>query len=162
MTLLTEPLSFDSLPLHKNGPHGNAWGLFGEKDELGMLNWLTHANTVAAAKEIVHGIRVSTDWYLDQPKIPCFGRVPFEQKVHHKAPRTVNDDILTFNTQSSSQWDGFRHFGTCLEVKLLQKKVAHCLTQVIRIKRYTSIAARKGKFINQREMVSMVSIYFSS
>jgi hypothetical protein len=23
----------------------------------------------------------------------------------------VNDDILTFNTQSSSQWDGFRHFG---------------------------------------------------
>jgi len=23
----------------------------------------------------------------------------------------VNDDVWTFNTQSSSQWDGLRHFG---------------------------------------------------
>jgi len=35
----------------------------------------------------------------------------------HKAPRFVNDDIWTFNTQSSSQWDGFRHFGYQKEEK---------------------------------------------
>lgn len=23
----------------------------------------------------------------------------------------MNDDVLVLNTQSSSQWDGFRHFG---------------------------------------------------
>ncbi len=84
-----------------------------------MLNRLTPENTIAATKEIVHGIRVSTDWSLDQPKFPCFGRVPFEQKIHHKAPRSVNDDILTFNTQSSSQWDGFRHFGNSLPDSLV-------------------------------------------
>ena len=25
--------------------------------------------------------------------------------------RPVHDDVVTFNTQSSSQWDGFRHYG---------------------------------------------------
>lgn len=117
--MLPEIPSFDSLPLRKDGPRGNTWGLFGDGDELGMLSRLTPENTIAAAKEIVHGVRVSTDWNLDQPKIPCFGRVPFEQKIHHKAPRTVNDDILTFNTQSSSQWDGFRHFGRCLRIHFI-------------------------------------------
>jgi hypothetical protein len=109
MSSLTPP--FDSLPLKKDGPRGNAWGLFGAKDELGMLNRLTAENTLAATKEIQHGIRVCTDWALDQPKAPCFNRAPFEHKIHNKAPRCVNDDTLSLNTQSSTQWDGFRHFG---------------------------------------------------
>jgi hypothetical protein len=108
---------FDCLPLKKDGPQGNAWGLFGTNDQLGMLNRLTPENTLAATKEIVHGIRISTDLALDKPSAPCFNRVPFHQKIHHKAPRTVNDDILTLNTQSSSQWDGFRHFGKFLRVE---------------------------------------------
>ncbi|KAJ5779884.1 hypothetical protein N7457_007604 [Penicillium paradoxum] len=87
--------AFDSLPLHKDGPLGNAWGMFGDRDELGMLNLLTPENTAAAAREIVDGVRVSTDWALDK-----------------QGPRVVNDDILVFNTQSSSQWDGFRHYGS--------------------------------------------------
>jgi hypothetical protein len=28
-----------------------------------------------------------------------------------KAPRTVNDDTWSFNSQVSTQWDGLRHFG---------------------------------------------------
>lgn len=109
MTQKTPP--FTSLPLKTDGPQGNAWGLFGANDQLGMLNRLTPENTIAATKEVVHGIRISTDWALDRPKVPCFNRKPFHQHIFHKAPRTVNDDTLTFNTQSSSQWDGFRHFG---------------------------------------------------
>ncbi|KAJ5621660.1 hypothetical protein N7528_006443 [Penicillium herquei] len=104
--------TFDSLPLLSEGPRGNAWGLFGEQDQLGMLNLLTPANTVAAAGEIVEGVRVSTDWALDSMAKPCFGRSAFQHTVKNKAPRAVNDDILTFNTQSSSQWDGFRHYGS--------------------------------------------------
>ena len=102
---------FESLPLKQDGPRGNAWGLFGPGDELGMLNRLTPENTLAATKEIEHGVRVCTDWALDQPKAPCFNRAPFEHRIHNKAPRSVNDDMLSLNTQSSSQWDGFRHFG---------------------------------------------------
>lgn len=107
----TRPL-FKALPLQKDGPAGNAWGLFGEGDELGMLNLLTAENTRKAAQEILDGTRISIDLPLDRFDIPAFGRQAFRQKLLHKAPRTVNDDILTFNTQASSQWDGFRHFGT--------------------------------------------------
>lgn len=102
---------FDALPLRKDGPHGNAWGLFGATDQLGMLNLLTPQVKVAAAREITDGTAVSTDLPLDHLSRPCFGRAPFEQRIKNKAPRVVNDDTLVFNTQSSSQWDGFRHYG---------------------------------------------------
>ncbi|KAJ5117009.1 hypothetical protein N7456_001357 [Penicillium angulare] len=104
--------SFNSLPLQQDGPRGNAWGLFGDQDQLGKLNLLTPENTVAAAREITDGVRVSTDWALDSMATPCFGRSAFQHTVKNKAPRPVNDDVLTFNTQSSSQWDGFRHYGS--------------------------------------------------
>ncbi|KAJ6126526.1 hypothetical protein N7523_002138 [Penicillium sp. IBT 18751x] len=110
MPLQTPP--FDSLPLRPNGPRGNAWGLFGDQDEVGMLNRLTPENTTAAAREIVEGVRVSTDWNLNSMATPCFGRSAFEHTIKNKAPRPVNDDVLVFNTQSSSQWDGFRHYGS--------------------------------------------------
>ena len=105
--------SFSSLPLDPTGPPGNAWGLFGPKDELGMLNLLTPAVVVSAAKEIVSGTRISLDWPLNKPLYPCFGRSAFEQRLHSQArgERKANDDILCFNTQGSSQWDGFRHYG---------------------------------------------------
>ncbi|MCJ1247858.1 hypothetical protein MMC30_005073 [Trapelia coarctata] len=103
--------SFNSLPLRKDGPHGNAWGLFSDRDQLGMLNLLTADTTISATKEIVHGIRISTDLPLNFLKTPMFKRQGFHQEIIHKTPRTVNDDVLTFNTQSSSQWDGFRHYG---------------------------------------------------
>lgn len=102
---------FDALPLRRDGPPGNAWGCFGDDDQCGMLNLLTPETTVSAAKEITEGLRVSTDWPLDRMKTPCFSRAPLQHTIKPKTPRTVNDDILTFNTQSSSQWDGFRHFG---------------------------------------------------
>ncbi|KAI9048408.1 hypothetical protein LZ554_007244 [Drepanopeziza brunnea f. sp. 'monogermtubi'] len=102
---------FSALPLQKDGPRGNAWGLYPSNPELGMLNRLTPQTTLAASREIVHGIRVTTDWEMGMPKVPCFHRQAFHQEIHHKAPRTVNDDIVTLNTQSTSQWDGFRHFG---------------------------------------------------
>ncbi|KAL3473412.1 hypothetical protein BJX99DRAFT_248958 [Aspergillus californicus] len=102
---------FDSLPLRKDGPPGNAWGLFGEKDECGMLNLLTAEKTSAATQEIKDGVRIPTDLPLDYMSKPCFGRAAFEQTIKNKAPRAVNDDTLSFNTQISSQWDGFRHYG---------------------------------------------------
>lgn len=103
--------AFDELPLRKDGPPGNAWGLFGADDQSGMLNLLTPETTANAAREIVEGVRISTDWALDSMSTPCFGRPALQHTIKHKAPRTVNDDELVFNTQSSSQWDGFRHYG---------------------------------------------------
>ncbi|KAF2495096.1 hypothetical protein BU16DRAFT_581850 [Lophium mytilinum] len=107
---------FSSLPLDPSGPAGNAWGLYGSEDALGALNMLTPAVVAAAATEIKTGERVSLDWYLNKPSHPSFDRNPFEWKLVNRSKpdgekRAVNDDILTFNTQCSSQWDGFRHYG---------------------------------------------------
>jgi hypothetical protein len=38
-----------------------------------------------------------------QNDIPFFGRQVFHKHVYQKPPRVVNDDVWTFNTQSSSQ-----------------------------------------------------------
>jgi len=126
---------FSSLPLDPNGPRGNAWGLYSPslpsssssnpstttplsqtKDELGALNLLTPNTTLNAAKEIQQGIRIATDWRLDRPRHACFGRRKFEHRIVNKGPRIVNDDVVEFNTQSGSQWDGFRHFGKAFSI----------------------------------------------
>ena len=106
---------FSAIPLDPFGPTGNAWGHFGKNDHLGMLNLLTPSVVAAAAKEIKTGIRVSLDWPLNKPKNPSFGRPGMKHEIlnRQRGPglRVVNDDFLSFNTQSSTQWDGFRHFG---------------------------------------------------
>ncbi|KAF1994990.1 hypothetical protein P154DRAFT_446389 [Amniculicola lignicola CBS 123094] len=108
---------FSHLPLDKSGPPGNAWGLYGAGDELGALNMLTPSTTLSAARsEIQTGERVSLDWSLNLPSHPSFGRPPFEWELRNKTTpdgkrRMVNDDYVRFNTQGSSQWDGFRHYG---------------------------------------------------
>ncbi|MCJ1297817.1 hypothetical protein MMC08_000605, partial [Hypocenomyce scalaris] len=102
---------FSDLPLGKGDPHHSAWGLYGKDDELGTLNRLTDEVVLKAAKEEIQtGIRVSLNWPLDAQSKPFFGRQAFHNNVYRKAPRVVNDDVWTFNTQSSSQWDGLRHF----------------------------------------------------
>lgn len=101
---------FEALPLRKDGPRGNAWGLFGDNDELGHLNLLTPDVVTAAAREIQDGTRVSVNLPLGHLKTPCFGRVPLVHKLIKKTPVIAFDDSLDMNTQSSSQWDGFRHY----------------------------------------------------
>jgi hypothetical protein len=81
------------------------------EDQLGTLNLLTPEVVANAAKEIKTGQRVSLDWKLNMPSVPMFGRQAFGHEIRNKAPRSVNDDVLTFNTQCSSQWDGLRHYG---------------------------------------------------
>jgi hypothetical protein len=111
---------FSALPLDPSGPPGNAWGRFGLDDQLGMLNLLTPSVVSRAAEEIKTGIRVSLDWPLTMPKYPIFGRPQVKHEIFSRARgpglRVVNDDILSFNTQSSTQWDGFRHFGITFHV----------------------------------------------
>jgi hypothetical protein len=120
MTTSTSPVpdpfpTFDSLPLDPSGPPGNAWGLFGSNDQLGMLNLLTPSTVRLAAQEnILEGIRIPLDWPLNKPAFPTFAREKFHHVVQHKSPQpgvAMNDDFLSFNTQSSTQWDGFRHYG---------------------------------------------------
>lgn len=102
--------AFEDLPLDKSGPPGNAWGLFGDNDELGRLNLLTPARVADAASEIREGIRISLDWPLNKPiKISSF-RQQFKHEILPVSD-AINDDAVSLNTQCSTQWDGFRHYG---------------------------------------------------
>ncbi|KAI9719677.1 MAG: hypothetical protein M1828_006109 [Chrysothrix sp. TS-e1954] len=102
---------FADLPLNKSDPPHSAWNLYGPHDALGTLNRLTPPLILAASREIKTGHRISLDLPLDfLASTPLFGRHRFKQEVIEKKPRAVNDDVWSFNTQSSSQWDGLRHF----------------------------------------------------
>lgn len=109
------PVPFSSLPLSKDHAAArlNAWGAYGPSDELGFLNRQTpEVVAAAAASEIKTGVRVPLDAALDfQGDKPLFGRQVFQKDVYQKKPRIVHDDTWQFNTQSSTQWDGLRHFG---------------------------------------------------
>ncbi len=73
------------LPATAGAPPGSSWGIWGEDDRLGCLNLLTPERLVAAAR------RSSTP-------------------SSASSTATANDDLLDgFNTQSATQWDGFRH-----------------------------------------------------
>jgi hypothetical protein len=51
--------TFGELPLQRNGPHGNAWGIWGPDDQIGTLNHLTKDIVVRAAnEEIKSGSRI--------------------------------------------------------------------------------------------------------
>jgi hypothetical protein len=109
------PTPFSSLPLTHTHPSTklNAWTLYGPSDELGFLNRQTDPLVAAAASsELKTGTRISLNAALDfQGNKVMFSRQTFHKDVYQKKPRIVHDDTWTFNTQSSSQWDGLRHFG---------------------------------------------------
>ncbi|KAG9600511.1 hypothetical protein KCU77_g3280, partial [Aureobasidium melanogenum] len=102
---------FSSLPLRPGDPPYSAWTLYGPKDELGTLNLLTPERVLAAAKEIQLGESFGLNLPLNQPHPPSHNRLPFTHKITHKSPRNVHDDVIEMNTQCSTQWDGFRHYG---------------------------------------------------
>lgn len=96
--------------IEKRSPPYSAWDLW-ENPQLGALNYLIDALVLRSAKEeIQHGVRVGLNLPLDLIDPPFLGRSGFERKMINKAPRVINDDVISFNTQGSSQWDSFRHF----------------------------------------------------
>ncbi|KAH7183387.1 uncharacterized protein B0J16DRAFT_401691 [Fusarium flagelliforme] len=103
---------FDELPLDKSGPQGNAWGRWGPDDQLGTLNHLDDEVVSQAAREnIKTGTRLSLNWSMTGASNPKFARKNLELKLINKAPlKHAHDDEWSFNSQCSSQWDGFRHY----------------------------------------------------
>ncbi|KAJ5772467.1 hypothetical protein N7520_002996 [Penicillium odoratum] len=105
--------SFDELPLRERDPPNSAWGLWGDGPDsaLGSLNYLTDDLVLKTIQdEVKTGERVGLNLPLDLFNPPLLGRAGFEQKVIDKSPLIVNDDVISFNTQGSSQWDSLRHF----------------------------------------------------
>jgi hypothetical protein len=102
--------SYDELPRQAGLPA--SWGVWGEvgTDRFGCLNMLTPERIVAAASLIQRGAVFALNWNMRLPDPPLFERRSFGHEVVGRPSGTSQDDVLTdWNTQSSSQWDGFRH-----------------------------------------------------
>ncbi len=102
--------TFEELPIRKDLPADCSWGVFGDKDPLGCLNFLTPEGVVEAAGLVKSGKVFRLDARMGFAKPPLFGRAPAEHRVSPLAPM-ANDDFVHFNTQEGSQWDGLGHVG---------------------------------------------------
>jgi kynurenine formamidase len=102
--------SFEELPIRKDLPAESSWGVFGDNDALGCLNFLTPEGVVEAARLVKSGKVFRLDAKMGFLQPPLFGRATAEHRVSPLAPM-ANDDFVHFNTQEGSQWDGFGHVG---------------------------------------------------
>ena len=116
-TATTIPFDPDStsFPTRKNippivgAPAEAAW-VWGKDDNIGRLNLLTATRVKAAASEIRTGEMARLDLPLHIPEQPAFGRQKFDHKILTLHEGVSYDDVYHMNTQSGTQWDGFRHF----------------------------------------------------
>ena len=103
--------SYAELPPVSGMPHGCTWGLWdsdGKHDQLGTLNLLTPDVVLEAKKEIQLGINIAINWSLDNCSTPHSQRKRPEHRIIPLPDWTGHDDEVHMNTQSGSQWDGFR------------------------------------------------------
>ena len=102
---------FDELPVKPGAPPESSWGVFGDDDGIGCLNFLNAAGVVEAARLVQNGKVFRLDAKLGFAKPPLFGRAALAHTVVPLGPM-ANDDLLErFNTQEGSQWDGLGHVG---------------------------------------------------
>ena len=106
------PPRYEALP--RLGGMGASWGIWGADDRLGCLNLLTAERVKAAAAYIRTGKVFPLDLPMTVPDPPVLDRRPFTHEVRREPGigdvDHFEDDILSdWNTQRSSQWDGFRH-----------------------------------------------------
>ena len=96
------------LPSIPDAPKNAAW-FWGPDDQIGRLNLLTPTRVKAAAGEIKTGQMARMDLPLNVPAQPAFGREVFQHKIKVLKKDHAYDDVYNLNTQSGTQWDGFRH-----------------------------------------------------
>ncbi|MEA3018726.1 MAG: hypothetical protein QOI47_250 [Actinomycetota bacterium] len=104
--------AYDDLPVREGAPPHSSWGVWGDGDVLGCLNLLTPERVVRAASLIRTGRVFALNLDMSLPSPPLFGRGAYRHEVTGRPSGMSHDDVLhDWNTQSSSQWDGFRHVG---------------------------------------------------
>ena len=102
--------TYAELPIRAGLPPRSSWELWGSDDVLGCLNLLTPERALRAVASIRTGRSFPLGLDLTLPDPPFFDRRPLRHQVVGEPGSTYDDVLDDFNTQSSAQWDGFRHF----------------------------------------------------
>jgi len=102
--------SFQELLDRQDAPPGSAWGVFGEGDQLGALNFITPEVTRAATSLVREGRVINLDYPLNTFVPSIAGTRPAtEHHIFANNPNHRDDWIDSFYLQSTSQIDGLRH-----------------------------------------------------
>jgi kynurenine formamidase len=105
---------FSELPVKPGAPPESAWGVFGDDDELGCLNFLTEEGVVEAARLVRKGKVFRLDARINYADPPLFRRAPTRHNIISFEPFGIlghDDSLDNYNTQEGTQWDGFAHMG---------------------------------------------------
>jgi kynurenine formamidase len=105
---------FSQLPVKPGAPADSNWGVFGDDDEVGCVNFLTPEGIVEAAKLVRDGKVFRLDTPVNYASPPLFDREPVKhtKKSFESLGLLGFDDVLDqYNTQEGSQWDGLGHVG---------------------------------------------------
>jgi kynurenine formamidase len=100
--------SYAELPIRAGAPPGSSWGLWGDDDVLGTLNLLTPERVMTAIAGVRRGAVFNLNLEMELPDPPLYRRSRTLHEVHGGG-NTLDDTLSGYNTQSSTQWDGFRH-----------------------------------------------------
>lgn len=101
-------VSYEQLPMFETGERYN-WGIFGNNDHLGTLNFITPEAIRAASQLVTMGHVVCLSLPLNLPN-PPLSRERRSVEHHVEVNRSGRDDKLdNFYLQGSSQWDGLAH-----------------------------------------------------
>jgi kynurenine formamidase len=102
--------TYQELTRRVDAPPGSSWGLFGQGDQLGTLNFLTEGATAAAAALVRRGATFNLDYPLNTFVPSLTGTRPAtEHHIFSNNPNHRDDWVDSFYLQSTSQVDGLRH-----------------------------------------------------
>lgn len=88
----------------------HAWGVYGPADRLGCLNELTADRVLEAKSAIRTGSVFPLNLDMRLPEPPLFERSSLRHELlRSRSGIGLNDLVTDWNTQGSSQWDGFLH-----------------------------------------------------
>lgn len=103
---------YRELPIDARYPKKTAWGLFGDDDNVGMINLQTPERIAKAARLVKKGAVFALNWDQTQPDPPLFGRGALRHTVFRRSLGNHGDDVIdNLYPQASSQWDGLTHVG---------------------------------------------------
>lgn len=102
---------YDELPIREGALYPDAWGIFGDDDQLGTLNHLTESTVLEARQSIRSGKVVNLNLplsFFNPPLIAHRGNPVHEIFGLNEYHR--DDKVDGLFTQASTQIDGLRHF----------------------------------------------------
>ena len=106
---------FADLPVKPDRPKESSWGVFGDNDDLGCLNFLTEDGVVEAARLVRKGKVFRLDTKINYATPPLFNRQPAKHNISSFESYGLlgfDDSLDSYNPQEGSQWDGLAHVGS--------------------------------------------------